>query len=88
MATKGSHFVMVYIPTGIDARLNLKRCDWKKSKAWWYNCRTGEVSKIGRIKNQEIRQFSTPTQGRGNDWVLVLDNVKSGFKAPGKSTKG
>lgn len=84
VATKGANYVMIYIPTGLDVELDLDACGWKKSKAWWYNCRTGQVTKNSRVKHSGMHQFSAPTQGHGNDWVLVLDDVKSGFKTPAK----
>ncbi len=83
-ATRGQNYIMVYIPTGLEAQLDLGRCGWPKATAWWYNCQTGKIEKIGLIHTNQTKSFSTPTSGRGNDWVLVLDNASVGFKAPGK----
>ncbi len=82
-ATRGKSYVMVYIPTGIAAELDLKKCGWPKAKAWWYNCRTGEVLSAGKIETNQKKTFSPLTTGRGNDWVLVLDNAGEKFKKPG-----
>ncbi len=83
-ATRGKNYVMVYIPTGLDAELDLNKCGWKKAKAWWYNCKTGEATKEGDIKTNQTKTFTTKTKGRGNDWVLVLDNSKMNYALPGK----
>ena len=82
-ATRGRDYVMVYIPTGSAAQLDLKLCGWPKAKGWWYNCQTGEAEYFGEIETSQEKSFQPKTGGRGNDWVLVLDNVKYNFKKPG-----
>ncbi len=83
-ATRGKDYVMVYIPTGLGASLDLNLCRWPKAKAWWYNCQTGESKDFGEIDTNQTKSFSPETRGKGNDWVLVLDNASAKFKAPGK----
>jgi len=85
VARRGKDYVMVYIPTGWDARLDMDLCGWKEIRGWWYNCRDGSVEPVAEVKNSGIQSFSTPTKGRGNDWVLVLDQARAGFKAPGSN---
>jgi hypothetical protein len=84
-ATRGNDYVMVYIPTGLEAVLDLKLCGWENAKVWWYNCQTGESSNSGEVETNHEKKFKPKTEGRGNDWVLVLDNAKMGFNAPGKN---
>lgn len=84
-ATRGKDYVMVYIPTGLEAVLDLKLCGWENAKVWWYNCQTGESSNSGEVETNHEKKFKPQTEGRGNDWVLVLDNAKMGFNAPGKN---
>jgi len=84
IATRGKDYVFVYIPTGWEASLDLELCGWERSKVWWYNCRTGETKESGEIQNKQITSFKPETGGRGNDWVLVLDNADKNFKIPGK----
>ncbi len=87
VATRGSDYIMVYIPTGWGATLDLGLCGWKTARGWWYNCRTGESTDLGELEASGIRTF-TPEQGwRGNDWVLVLDNVESRFGKPGTGNR-
>jgi len=83
VATRGKDYVMVYIPTGYGASIDLNLCGWPKAKGWWFNCKTGEASEIGEMETNQVKTFSTKTSGRGNDWVLVLDNAEKSFKAPG-----
>jgi hypothetical protein len=83
VATRGKDYVMVYIPTGYGASVDLNLCGWPRAKGWWYNCKTGEVSEIGEMETNQVKTFSTNSGGRGNDWVLVLDNPEKDFAAPG-----
>jgi hypothetical protein len=83
VATRGKDYVMVYIPTGYGASVDLNLCGWPKAKGWWYNCKTGDVSEIGEMETNQVKTFSTKSGGRGNDWVLVLDNQEKAFAAPG-----
>ncbi len=84
VATQGRNYAFVYIPTGWSAKLDLKKLDWKNSVVWWYNPRTGEAKKLGEIPNDGIREFKPETGGRGNDWLLVIDNKDASFTPPGQ----
>ena len=84
VATKGENSAFVYIPTGWPAKLDLKKLDWKNSVVWWYNPRTGEAKNSGEIPNVGIREFKPETDGRGNYWVLVLDNKDASFTPLGQ----
>jgi len=84
VATRGKNYAFVYIPTGWAAKINLDKLGWKNSVVWWYNPRTGEAKKSGYISNDGIQEFKPETGGRGNDWVLVIDDKNDGFSAPGE----
>ncbi len=83
VATKGKNYAFLYIPTGISVKMNLKKLDWKKSIVWWYNPRTGKASRVNEIENKGIVEYKPENSGRGNDWILVFDDEKAGFKEPG-----
>lgn len=83
VATRGKDYAMVYIPTGWGAALDLDLCGWKEARGWWYNCRSGEAIDLGKLEMSGNRTFAPVTGGRGNDWVLVLDNASTLFAPPG-----
>ena len=83
VSARGKNYIFVYIPTGLEAQINMSLCGWQRAKAWWYNPRNGEATEIGTYPARDIKTFTPPGKGRGNDWVLVLDNQKTGFRAPG-----
>ena len=75
VATRGQGYAMVYIPTGWDVTVQLDRIGAKTIKAWWFDPRNGEAKSIGNFPGNGLKIFKTPTMGRGNDWILVLDQV-------------
>jgi hypothetical protein len=83
-ATRGNDYVMIYIPTGLEANVDLNKCGWEKAKVWWYNCKTGEAKSLGKLKTNQQKSFKPKISGKGNDWVLVIDNAKINFNPPGK----
>ncbi len=84
VATRGKDYVMVYIPTGKGAKLDLSLCDWPTANVWWYNCNTGKATHLSKISTGQIKYFEPKSRGRGNDWVLVLDNAARSFGPPGE----
>ena len=73
----------------------------KAYKAWWYDPRKGTSTLIGQFPRTEpgdrpadvrrsdiSREFTPPSSGPGNDWVLVLDDVDKNFPPPGAKPSG
>jgi hypothetical protein len=83
VATRGDGYAMVYIPTGWPAEIRTGKLGFAEISAWWYDPRTGEAKDAGKISTTGVIQLATPTGGRGNDWVLVLDDATRNFPAPG-----
>lgn len=84
VVTKGKNYAFVYIPTGWGASINLEKLGWKESVVWWYNPRTGEAKKLKELANKGVQEFKPENGGRGNDWILVIDDKNAGFGIPGK----
>jgi hypothetical protein len=85
-ATRGENYAMVYVPTGKTADIKMGVISGKKVNAWWYNPRNGMVQFTGEFENSGILSFDAPGETvRGNDWVLVLDDINAGFGEPGKA---
>jgi hypothetical protein len=84
VATRGDGYAFVYFPTGWPAEIRLEKVGAKSINAFWYDPRTGEVMPPENIPGTGIRKFTPPSTGRGNDWILVLDDASEKFKAPGQ----
>jgi hypothetical protein len=76
-------YAMVYLPIGKRVSVDVSWMDTNKIIGWWFDPRTGRAKKIGVFNRKDTLWFDPPSQGDGNDWVLVLDDVTSKWPAPG-----
>ncbi len=83
LCTLGGDYMFCYLPMGGEVELRLEKVPWGKSNAWWFDPRTGCASHIGSFDNTGLKSLAAPSQGRGCDWVLVLDDATLDFTAPG-----
>lgn len=77
-------YMMIYIPVGKEIMVNTSFIPSKKINAWWFNPKTGKANAAGSFINKKAMRFVTPTLGKGNDWVLVIDDPEYKFPVPGK----
>jgi hypothetical protein len=64
---------MVYSPSGKPFKVRTDKISGAKVKASWFNPRDGKTTAIGEFPNTGEREFTPPTSGEGQDWVLVVD---------------
>lgn len=83
VATRGDDYLMVYLAAGKEVHLDLSLLGWREGKAWWFDCKSGEITAIGSMEMNSIKSFKPATRLRGNDWVLVIDNEARNFNPPG-----
>jgi hypothetical protein len=85
VTARGEDFLFAYVPTGKTFSIQMGKISGAKTKAWWFNPRTGESQDLGELDNNGAREFDPPGEpGRGsNDWVLVLDDAAKQYAAPG-----
>lgn len=76
-------YMMIYIPVGKEIVLNIRFIASKKIITWWFNPKTGRAQSAGTFTNKKAIKFKTPTLGKGNDWVLVIDNAQMKYSKPG-----
>lgn len=82
-ATRGESYAFIYTPTGLSFEVNMGKISGEQVKAHWYDPRTGTAQHIGEFDNQGTVKFVPPSSGRGDDWVLVLDDSSQDFSVPG-----
>jgi hypothetical protein len=80
-AVDGS-FAFVYSPRGVPFSVRLDAVQSAHVQSSWFCPRYGTASPIHRGGNEGIQTFTPPSQGRGLDWVLVLDDASRGFPPP------
>ena len=76
-ATRDSNgsYAFIYTPLGKTFKVHMEKISGPQVKASWYDPRTGKWQAIGQFANQGEREFTPPSNGEGNDWVLVLDDA-------------
>lgn len=78
-AADGS-FALAYLPAQRALTIDLGQLSGERVVAWWFDPRTGEVSRIAGVAGEPRRTFVPPAEG---DWVLVLDDAAKNFPVPG-----
>ena len=76
---KGS-YIMIYIPIGKKISVNTGVVKSKKLNTCWFNPSSGKAEEQKVVDNLNKMEFTPPTLGSGNDWVLIIDAPK--FKYP------
>jgi Protein of unknown function (DUF4038)/Putative collagen-binding domain of a collagenase len=85
-------YAMVYSTMGKPFTVNLAVLSAVRIHAWWYSPRDGRCYSEQRrqtdnpleIDNTRARRdFTPPTSGVNQDWVLVLDDAARRFRTPG-----
>lgn len=73
-AAKGENYAFLYTPNGLDIKVNTI-LNGKEIICGWFDPRNGTYIFDSIRKNDEILTFSPPSNGRNNDWVLILDVI-------------
>ena len=76
-------FLFVYLPRGNGVTVNMEKISGKNVKAYWFNPRNGSAIYINQFPCSGTRQFTAPSSGVDNDWVLVLDDAEQDYPHPG-----
>jgi hypothetical protein len=66
-------FLMVYLTKGQDVTINTGKLRDDNIEGWWFNPRNGERTPVEE-RIQGRTEFSPPTSGYDNDWLLILDS--------------
>jgi hypothetical protein len=76
-ATRGNDrsYAFVYSASGKPFSVDLRKLSGQTIRAAWFDPRQGTSETFGSFPTSQVREFSPPTQGRDNDWVLVLDEA-------------
>ncbi|MGK6349862.1 glycoside hydrolase family 140 protein [Parapedobacter sp. DT-150] len=75
-------YLMVYMPVGKTMTINTSAIGADRIRAWWFNPATAETTAIGTFDNPGKLEVTTPTQGFGHDWVLIVDNPAYRYRIP------
>jgi hypothetical protein len=80
-------YAFVYTPTGKPVTVRLDKISGERVNVFLFDPRAGVSVGMGEVTNKGTRQFETFSRGRGNDWVLILDDAAQKFPNPGTVKK-
>ncbi|HEY4110876.1 glycoside hydrolase family 140 protein [Puia sp.] len=78
-------YAMIYLPVGKPVVINPAHLRARNLVAWWFNPRDATAQKIGAFSAGKPLSLTPPSQGAGNDWVLVLDDAGHAYPPPATS---
>ena len=76
-------FALIYTPRGESFTLNKHAIKGERLREYWFDPRYGVAYFNKEQDTWGIQTYIPPTNGRGNDWVLVLTDLAAGIKLPG-----
>jgi hypothetical protein len=75
-------FAFVYSPFGEPFSLDLNRIHAPRVKEIWYDPRYGVGYHLHTTANVGYQTYTPPSRGRGQDWILILEDEAAGFPLP------
>jgi hypothetical protein len=76
-------YAMIYLPVGKTITLKMANMP-AQIIAWWFNPKDASTQQPAKLITKPTMEFTPPTTGIGNDWVLVIDDATKGYTTPGK----
>ena len=80
-------YAFIYAASGKPFKVALARLSGERLRAYWYDPRKGTSAAIGTMPRAGDHEFRPPSQGKGHDWVLVLDDEAKGYPEPGHADR-
>ena len=81
VAEDGS-FAIIYSPVGASFTIDQTVIKGKKLKSIWYDPRYGISHSVHTGNTFGVQTYSPPTSGRGNDWILIIEDADRMFELP------
>jgi len=76
-------FAIIYSPVGESFTIDKSVVKSNRQREFWYDPRYGVAYVFKEQDSAGIQTFVPPTNGRGNDWILVLEDLAAGYAIPG-----
>ena len=82
LATRGSDYIFVYSTQGKKFTVKTSKISGNEITTYWLNPRNGEVKQNGKFSKKDSQEFTPPTSGYGQDWILVVDDIAKNYPSP------
>ena len=76
-------FAIVYSPRGESFTPDKSIIKAERVREIWYDPRYGIPYLIHQSDRWGIQTYTPPTNGRGNDWIFLLEDAAAGYPLPG-----
>jgi hypothetical protein len=80
-------YAFIYSAAGKSFIVDLDKLSGERLRASWYDPRKGTSAAIGTLPRRGRHEFRPPSQGKGHDWILVLDDEAKGYPEPGETAR-
>jgi hypothetical protein len=81
VANDGS-FAFIYSPRGEPFSIDKSRITGVRTNEIWFDPRYGIANTIHSPDTKGIQTYRPPTFGRGNDWILIIEDADLNFPLP------
>lgn len=76
-------YAIIYSPRGEAFTIDQSVIKAKQLRSIWYDPRYGISHPILNGNTFGIQTYTPPTNGRGNDWILIIEDADLGLPLPG-----
>lgn len=76
-------YAFVYLPDSKEVSVDLSKVTGSSKNVWWFDPRTGNATAGKQAKGKGVLALKPPPTGKGQDWVIVIDDASKGFDKPG-----
>jgi hypothetical protein len=77
-----SSFAFIYSPRGERFTIDKSFVKAKQAREAWYDPRYGITYVIHTAHTKGIQTYTPPTNGRGNDWLLIIEDAETKLTSP------
>lgn len=77
-------FAIIYSPRGEPFTIDKSKIEAQRIKEIWFDPRYGVSYHIHTGDTQAIQTYTPPTSGRGQDWILILEDAGLDLPMPGR----
>jgi hypothetical protein len=82
LAADGS-FAFIYSPRGENFTVDKNLIKASRTREIWYDPRYGASYLVHATDTRGFQTFTPPTSGRGQDWVLIIEDAAKNWPLPG-----
>jgi hypothetical protein len=81
--SEDSSFAIVYSPMGATFSIDKGMIEARNIKEIWFDPRYGVSYHMHTSDTKGIQTYAPPTNGRGQDWILIIENADLELPMPG-----